>query len=112
MNFNCPRNFKQGRLIANRFRVSDLILASSGISISVLSVMICITAGVSNAYVICSLLLPGIICFVLVCPTGIYHNFLVFITIMIRYGLSPKLFVWEGIYKYDSKNRLSTDDES
>ena len=51
------------------------------------------------------------ICFVLVCPAGIYHNVLEFIIVMINYARSIRLFVWGGVYKNDSEEELSTDVE-
>ena len=112
MTFNSPRNFKQGRLIANRFRWIDLIIAGIGIAASVIMIMIYITTlHGANDYIICALLAPGVICFVLVCPAGIYHNVLEFIIVMINYTRSIRLFVWGGVYKNDSEEELSTDVE-
>ena len=34
MEFNAPKNFKRGRLIANRYTVIDLCIAAAGISVS------------------------------------------------------------------------------
>ena len=112
MQFNCPKNFKQGRLIANRFRWSDLIIAGSGMTCSIFMVLFYInTMKGSSAYIILGLLAPALICCCLVCPTGLYHNLLEFLSVMMGTAMMTRLYVWGGIYKYDSKEKLSTDVE-
>lgn len=114
MTFNCPRNFKKGRLIANRFRWIDLIIAGSGITVSVVSIMLYISVTHGAApLVIGALLLPGIICFILVSPAGIYHNVLEFIIVVVHYIRSIRVFTYGGVFKHDTieKNYTQTDDE-
>jgi hypothetical protein len=112
MSFNCPKNFKQGRLIANRFRWIDLIIAGIGIIFSLIAIMTYITAfSGRSAYIVCALLLPGVLTVVLISPAGIYHNVLEFLIMMIRYLMSDRYYIWGGIYKNDSEQETSTYDE-
>lgn len=112
MTFNCPKNFKQGRLIANRFRWIDIIIAAIGITFSLIAIMTYITVFKGrSAYIICALLLPGVLTVVLISPAGIYHNVLEFLIMMIRYLLSDRYYYWGGIYKNDSDDETTTYDE-
>jgi len=112
MTFNCPKNFKQGRLIANRFRWIDLIIAAIGITFSLIAIMTYISAfHGSSAIIICALLIPGVLTVVLISPAGIYHNVLEFLIVMISYLRSEKYYIPGGIYKNDSEDEPSTDDE-
>mgnify|MGYP003188502398 CR=1 FL=1 len=86
--FTSPRNFKQGRLIMNRFRLSDLIMLIFGAVFSFLGVIIYIGfLNRFNIWIILLLLLPAVITY--------------FLTTL-HFAFSNKRYIWEGIYKHDS----------
>lgn len=101
--FTSPRNFKQGRLIMNRFRLSDLIMLVFGAVFSFLGVIIYIGfLNRFNIWIILLLLLPAVITYFLTTPAGIYHNNLEFLKVILHFAFSNKRYIWEGIYKHDS----------
>jgi hypothetical protein len=101
--FTAPKNFKQGRLIMNRFRLSDLLLVVAGAAISVLGMIIYVAVLEQfNLIMFVILLLPAVITFFLTLSAGIFHNNLEFMKIVLKYSLSNKNYIWEGIYKHDS----------
>lgn len=91
--FIIPANSKSGKLIFNMFRPFDLILASSGLVVSVLLILI-IAPGTLQGTIAC--LTPGLICAFLVIPIPNYHNVLVVIQEAIRFFANRRNYKWEG----------------
>ena len=56
LRFNAPKNFKNGRLIGNRYRIIDLVIVLAGASLSALSLILYITGSGDNVYPWCTLL--------------------------------------------------------
>ena len=98
--FNAPSNFKNGRLIANRFRVIDLIIAITGVTVSILLLNRLLRA-TSQAKIgwILLMLLPGVAAMILVSPAGRYHNILTFIQVFLTFATDKKKYIWEGVHK-------------
>ena len=103
MVFNSPKNFKRGRLINNRFRKQDLMLGVIGIGISLALILfyMLILEG-DNVFAVLVFCIPALATTILIMPyPPVYHNLLEFGKLLLIYRLSPKKFIWEGIYKYD-----------
>ena len=101
MNYLIPANAKSGKLIFNIFRPFDLILAVSGIVVSILALLI-----VSPGQLISAImwLLPALICAFLVIPIPNYHNVLVVITDLITFFYNRRNYKWKGwCYKDEYK---------
>ena len=104
MIFRAPGNFKSGRFIFGLFRWVDLVLAVTGVSLTLILILIYMNGfDGSNPYLIVLLLMPGILSVMLVCPAGPYHNILTFIRAVITYIRSKKTYIYEGVYFYDAK---------
>ena len=88
-----PANPKSGKLIFNIFRPFDLILASAGLVVSVLLVLIVSPVSLQVALMCLS---PAIICAFLVIPIPNYHNVLVVIQEAIRFFSNRRNYKWEG----------------
>ena len=48
MNFTAPKNFKRGRLIANKYTVTDLLIAGAGIGTTLFLEILFLTTAVSK----------------------------------------------------------------
>lgn len=91
--FIIPANSKSGKLIFNIFRPFDLILASVGLVVSVLLILI-VSPKTLQGSLIC--FAPGIISAFLVVPVPNYHNVLVVIQETIRFFSNRRNYKWEG----------------
>ena len=91
--FLIPANSKSGKLIFNIFRPFDLILASVGLVVSVLLILIIAPKSLLTA-IMC--FAPGLICAFLVIPIPNYHNVLVVIQETIRFFSNRRNYKWEG----------------
>ena len=101
MNYLIPANAKSGQLIFNIFRPFDLILAASGVTVSILLLLIISPDTFLNA-ILC--LLPALICGFLVIPVPNYHNILVVITDLILFFYNRRNYKWKGwCYKDEYK---------
>lgn len=101
MNYLIPANTKSGKLIFNIFRPFDLILAVSGVIVSILLLLI-ISPGEFISAILC--LLPALICAFLVIPVPNYHNILVVTTEMILFFYNRRNYKWKGwCYKNEYK---------
>lgn len=103
MMFIAPKNFKRGRLIANKYTVIDLIIAISGVLISLILEVMFLTGMLSvdiakNIFLAILFLIPAGISVLFVVPNGIYHNIFTFIVLSIMELFSDKEFMWAGIY--------------
>ena len=107
MMFPAPKNFKRGRLIANRYTVSDLVIASAGIFLS-LAMEIIFLINIKddmklNLFVAILLLIPAGIAVLFVVPNGIYHNIFTFLMLKIMNLRQQKKYIYGGIRQYVSK---------
>ncbi len=102
MMFNSPKNFKRGRLINNRYRPIDLIIAIVTSAISIV-MMLAYLLGFQgrNIAIILILLIPAVVAITLIMPMAIYHNLLEFLKVISIFNNSKKKYIWEGIYKED-----------
>lgn len=88
-----PANSKSGKLIFNIFRPFDLILASVGLVVSLLLILI-VAPKTLFGTVMC--LIPGLVCAFLVVPVPNYHNVLVVIQEAIAFFSNRRNYKWEG----------------
>ena len=101
MNYLIPANAKSGKLIFNIFRPFDLILAASGVIVSLLLLLIISPSELTGA-ILC--LLPALICGFLVIPVPNYHNILVVITDLILFFYNRRNYKLKGwCYKDEYK---------
>ena len=91
--FIIPANSKSGKLIFNIFRPFDLILASVGLVVSVLLILIVTPKSLLTAVMCFS---PGLISAFLVIPIPNYHNVLVVIQETINFFANRRNYKWEG----------------
>jgi hypothetical protein len=102
-----PANSKKSQLILSVFTINDLILLISGVSVTL---MLLIIVGSKSLGTIILMLLPGLICGSLVLPLPNYHNVLGFLTSFIRYINNRKQYYWKGwcvkdVYGRDFENK-------
>lgn len=100
--FVAPKNFKRGRLIANKYTIKDLLIVSIGISVSLIAEIIFLTTMISGNLVFnigaaIIFFLPAATTLLLIVPNGIYHNIMTFIQLFIIEIFSPKKYIWKGI---------------
>ena len=88
-----PANSKSGKLIFSLFTPFDLILLTSGIVITVLSILL-FAPGSFMGFLIA--LLPGIICVALVIPIPNYHNTYTVLKDLIEFLYKRRNYKWEG----------------
>lgn len=89
-----PANTKKGQLIAGWFTPPDLILFVTGISISLLLLLI---LGVDQTLRALIALAPGLICTFLVIPIANYRNVRTFLKSMIDfYFNTQRQYTWKG----------------
>lgn len=104
MQFQSPKNFKRGRLVANKYRPVDLFLAVLLTIISIASVLTYLLSyNGKRALVITLLLFPAGIGLTLIIPFAVYHNFLELIHLALKHYLTRRKWKWEGVYYYDSR---------
>lgn len=106
MTFNAPKNFKRGRLIANRYTIADLIIASAGVILSLLLEIFFLLNVKDNAkinlFVAILLLIPAGIAVLFVVPNGIYHNIFTFLLLKIMNLRQNRKYIYGGIRYYVS----------
>ncbi len=107
MTFPAPKNFKRGRLIANKYTVADLAIAAAGIVLSlVLEVIFLLNIRENlkvNLSVAVLLLIPAGIAVLFVVPNGIYHNIFTFMLLKIMNLRQRKKYIYGGIRQYVSE---------
>ena len=91
--FIIPANSKSGKLIFSLFTTFDLILLTSGLVISILSILI-ISPNSFFGFLIS--LLPGILCMALVVPIPNYHNVYTVLKELIEFFYKRRNYKWEG----------------
>lgn len=104
MNFYSPNNFKNGRLIFNRYRKEDLFIFSVALAFSLLAIIMSINVlKIYQPIILVIEILPAGLAFFLIQPLGIYHNFLLYGFCVKNYLKRQKNYKWEGIYNYEIK---------
>ena len=107
MRFPAPKNFKRGRLIANKYTIADLVIAAVGIILSLAMEVIFLLNIRENAkvnlFVAILLLIPAGIAVLFVVPNGIYHNIFTFLVLKIMNLGQRKRYIYGGIRQYVSE---------
>ncbi len=99
MEFNSPRNFKNGKYIMNRYRIKDLIILVGGVVVSAVLISLYVNLMQSfNLIILVLLFIPALISILLTFSTPIYHNFYEFIKLFLRSKLNQRNFKWEGYH--------------
>jgi hypothetical protein len=88
-----PANVNNGKLIFNIFLPIDLIIATSGVIVTILMLLIVSPDNLFGA-IIC--LLPGLICTGLVIPVPNYHNIRTVIKECFNFLTKRRNYKWEG----------------
>lgn len=97
MEFNTPKNFKQGRLIANKYRVIDIVLLLASILFTVTSIVTYLQLEGKHVAVVLLLTVPVISILLLTIPHGIYHNYLVYLHVIFLYNKQEKHYIYKGV---------------
>lgn len=108
MKFTAPKNFKRGRLIANKYTVMDLIIAAAGVGTSLFLEILFLTSisgknVAMNTITAIALMIPAMISLLFIIPIGIYHNVFALLLMLIRRAGKPKHYIWKGIESNVSK---------
>lgn len=93
MNFIIPANTKKSMLKFGVFNTFDLILFGSGISVSLLLLLLLPVEQLSFAIIA---ILPGLVTGFLVFPIPYYHNVLTVIINFFTFFTTRQQFVWKG----------------
>lgn len=93
MNFIIPANTKKSMLKFGVFNTFDLILFGSGISVSLLLLLLLPVEQLKFAIIA---LLPGLVTGFLVFPIPYYHNVLTVIINFFTFFTTRQQFVWKG----------------
>ena len=115
MEFNAPKNFKRGRLIANRYTVIDLCIAAAGISVSFFLELFfflnLVSKGVArNLFFVILFLMPAGVTLLFIVPTGIYHNIFTFLELKLLTSRLPKVYIYEGVRYYGLQSKKKEQD--
>ena len=101
--FNAPKNFKQGRLLFNRFRPVDLAVNIGCVCFSLLSTLIYLTKYEDiSIQIVLLFIAPAVLSLCLTIPCGVYHNILTALVNEIKFQTKNNTYIWEGIYKDDN----------
>ena len=92
-NYLIPANTKRGRLILGLFTPLDLIIFASGISVTLLLVVI---LPMNKTWAAITSLVPGVVCSLLVAPVAYYHNVRQLIIEIYEYFSKRSRYVWKG----------------
>ena len=93
--FLIPANTKRGQLILNLFRPIDLAILLTGVTITVVLLLIFTNTGVDSAWRILTVI-PGLIAVGLVVPIPNYHNVMVCIGEIISFYSNNRNYKWRG----------------
>lgn len=88
-----PANSKKSLLIFNAFTVSDFVILASGMSISLLLLLILPISQIGVALIAIA---PGCICGFLVFPIPNYHNIITILRSMIAFYTTNQKLRWKG----------------
>lgn len=100
MNHVAPKNFKRGRLIGNKYRPIDLVIAFSLITFSVITVLSYAIGGGSNFIVVVILLIPCLVAALILVPLDFHHNLIQRILLWVLFISRHNKWTWQGIYHY------------
>ena len=108
MNFISPKNFKSGRLIANKYTTEDVVILCIGVIISVVLEMVYFSSFLStnkilNIVVAILLALPAGIVILAVLPFGVYHNVRTFARLILIDIKNPNDYIWGGLKRNANK---------
>lgn len=92
-NYLIPANTKRGQLILGFFTPIDLVIFLSGLSITLLLVII---LPMDITWVAILAIMPGIVTGLLVLPVAYYHNVRQLIIEIYQYFTRRKNYVWKG----------------
>lgn len=105
MEFTTPKNFKNGKYIMNRFRLSDLLILLGGIAGTVVLFFIVLTLIITmriNPFFLFLTLVPLIISALLtLIPATIKHNTLEVLKIRTAFKKRTKFLIWEGVNHFE-----------
>lgn len=102
--FFAPQNFKNGRLIARKYRIIDLVFVIIVFLIFFPLILVVLTNDGVSKFLLIPLVIPPIVSFFLVQPFHVYHNLLVYLELVFLYFTRTKVYKWGGIVKYEEKN--------
>ena len=109
MDFIAPKNFKRGRLIANKYTVFDLMIAGIGIGASFIMEIIFLLNLTGNMRLnitaVMIMALPAGIGLLFVVPDGIYHNIFTFMELKIMNLKKRKKYIWGGVRTYGEERK-------
>lgn len=88
-----PANSKKSMLLFGVFNKFDLILFASGISLSMILLLILPVEKLTFTIIA---ILPGVVSSFLVFPVPNYHNVLTIIKSMIEFFTTRQKFIWKG----------------
>ena len=97
-----PANTKKSMLIFGMLRPIDAIILGTGISISVVLLIIFSNAGTIITLVSC---IPMLVALALVLPIPNYHNTLVALQSIFRFYNERRNYIWRGWCVYDEFKR-------
>ena len=99
-----PANTKSGSLIFNLFTKFDLILLSTGVSITVIAIFLFPLDSLLWTIVA---LAPGLLSGFLVLPIPNYHNVITVIRSAINFFTERRMFLWKGwcFYEFDEQKK-------
>lgn len=114
--FSTPKNFKRGKYIFNRFRVSDAAIILVTIILSILSIILYLNLFqqqnmLLNLIVVIVLLLPILIVYILFLPLPVYFNVLDYLKVFFAFYKKQKIWKWEGVYQFESKDEYEEEQE-
>ena len=104
MVFTAPKNFKRGRLIGNKYRAIDLVIAISLIVLSISLILTYVLNGGTNIIIIMIFLFPCLIAALILIPLGFYHNLIQKGILWIMFRTSRRKWIWQGTYHYIPKD--------
>lgn len=91
--FLIPANSNSGKLIFNIFTRFDLILVSSGLVVTILTLLI-FSPSSFGGLMVC--LVPALVCGALVVPIPNYHNVFTVLKETIEFFYQRRNYKWEG----------------
>ena len=98
-----PANTKKGQLIVSIFRPVDLAIFVTGVSVTLILLLIFVSQDAPTWLMIVALF-PGLVTTLLVVPVPNYHNVLVAIQELINFYSNNRNYKWRGwCAEYESK---------
>jgi len=92
-NYLIPANTKKGQLILGLFLPIDLIIFGSGLTITMLLVMI---LPMETTWIAIMAIMPGLVTGALVLPVAYYHNVRQLIVEIYQYFTKRNRYTWKG----------------